>query len=121
MMDASVSLILVDPGGGVGGGGGGVGGGGGGVEAGGVVVDPAGVAVWPQPTQAISIAVTRIMRLSRCMRDSPVVVIMRRCARKACLSPECASSERGGLAAKCGCHGRCVIWAARDGYVLGDR
>jgi len=37
-----------------------------------VVVDPTGVAVWSQPTQAISIAVTRIMRLSRCMRTLQV-------------------------------------------------
>jgi hypothetical protein len=39
------------------------------VDPAGAVVDPAGVAVWLHPTQAISIAVTRIMRLSRCMRN----------------------------------------------------
>jgi hypothetical protein len=38
------------------------------VDPAGAVVDPAGVAVWSQPTQAISIAVTKMMRLSRCMR-----------------------------------------------------
>ena len=76
MIDGSVSLILADPAGvGVGAGGVGVGAGGVGVGAAGIVVDPAGVAVdpagvavWSQPAQAISIAVTKIMRLSRCMR-----------------------------------------------------
>jgi hypothetical protein len=38
------------------------------VDPAGVVVDPVDVAVWSQPAQAISIAVTKIMRLSRCMR-----------------------------------------------------
>jgi hypothetical protein len=64
MIDWSVSLILVDAAGVM-------------LDAAGAMVDPAamvdptGVAVWLHPTQAISIAVTRIMRLSRCMRKSP--------------------------------------------------
>ena len=37
------------------------------VESAGVVVDPTGVSVWSQPTQTISIALIRMMDLSRCM------------------------------------------------------
>jgi hypothetical protein len=69
------------------------------VDTTGVVVDPTGVAVWSQPTQAISIALIRMMDLSRCMWPLYSLLSWNGALDALAQRPERASDERGRLVA----------------------
>jgi hypothetical protein len=90
------------------------------VESACVVVAPTGVDVSSQPTQAISIALIRMMDLSRCMWPLCCCVGT---VRSTCLLNvlQSASDERNGLAAKRYFHSRGMSSATCDDDVLGAR
>ena len=76
------------------------------VESAAVVVEPTGVDVSSQPTQAISIALIRMMDLSRCMWPLCSLLSGNGALEVLAQRPECASDERSGLAAKRCSHSR---------------
>jgi hypothetical protein len=91
------------------------------VESACVVVEPTGVDVSSQPTQAISIALIRMMDLSRCMLPLCSLLSWNDALEVLGSRSECASDERSGLAAKRCFHSRGMRSATCDDYVLGTR